>query len=85
MENKTDPHGPASTLIPSLCGLRATDLEFLCRLPEICRQPWNCSHSGSIMKDHSRTDLANPYSPLMCGLLLLLVLAAIQLKVLAWF
>jgi hypothetical protein len=35
------------------------------------------------MKDHSRTDLANPYSPLMCGLLLMMVFAAI--KVLAVF
>jgi hypothetical protein len=33
------------------------------------------------MKDHSQKDGANPYSPLMCILLLLLVFAAIQLKV----
>ncbi len=36
---------------------------------------------GSAMNDHSRNDHANPYSPMMCGLLLLLVFAAIQLKV----
>jgi hypothetical protein len=40
---------------------------------------------GSAMKDHSRTELANPYSPLMCGLLLLTVFAVIQLKLLAVF
>jgi hypothetical protein len=33
------------------------------------------------MKDHAGTDLANPYSPLMCGLLLLLVFAAIEAQV----
>jgi len=32
------------------------------------------------MKDHSRNDLANPYSPLMCGLLLLVVFVAIELN-----
>jgi hypothetical protein len=37
------------------------------------------------MKEHSRTEIANPYSPLMCGLLLMTVLAAIQLKLLAVF
>jgi hypothetical protein len=37
------------------------------------------------MNDHSRTDRANPYSPLMCGLLLAAILAAVQLKVLAMF
>jgi hypothetical protein len=37
------------------------------------------------MKDQSRRNLANPYSPLMCGLLLMMVFAAIQLKVLAVF
>jgi hypothetical protein len=32
------------------------------------------------MKDHSQGDTANPYSPLMCVLLLLLVGAATQLN-----
>jgi hypothetical protein len=32
------------------------------------------------MKDHSQEDTANPYSPLMCVLLLLLVGAATQLN-----
>jgi hypothetical protein len=34
------------------------------------------------MKDHSQGDAANPYSPLMCILLLLAVGAATQLNVL---
>jgi hypothetical protein len=34
------------------------------------------------MKDHSQGDAANPYSPLMCILLLLVVGAATQLNVL---
>jgi hypothetical protein len=38
------------------------------------------------MKDQSQKDRANPYSPLMCILLLLIVCAATQLKVHAiWF
>jgi len=37
------------------------------------------------MNDHSRNDHANPYSPMMCALLLLLVFAAVQLKVLGAF
>jgi hypothetical protein len=41
----------------------------------------NYSHFGAVMKDHSQKDSANPYSPLMCILLLLMVCAAIQLKV----
>jgi hypothetical protein len=34
------------------------------------------------MKDHSQGDAANPYSPLMCILLLLMVGAAIELSIL---
>jgi len=30
-------------------------------------------HSGAVMKHHSQGDAANPYSPLMCILLLLVV------------
>jgi hypothetical protein len=37
------------------------------------------------MKHQSRTDHANPYSPLMCSLMLLMVFVAIQLKILAVF
>ena len=37
------------------------------------------------MKHQSRTDHANPYSPLMCSLVLLMVFAAIQLKIFAVF
>jgi hypothetical protein len=36
---------------------------------------------GAVMKDHSQKDNRNPYSPLMCILLLLMFFAAIQLKV----
>jgi hypothetical protein len=38
---------------------------------------------GPPMREQSRSELANPYSPLMCALLLLVVFAAIQLKVFA--
>jgi hypothetical protein len=38
---------------------------------------------GTAMEHQSRTDHANPYSPLMCGLVLLMVFVAIQLKVFA--
>jgi len=39
----------------------------------------------AVMKDHSQED-ADPYSPLMCILLLLMVVAAIQFKLHAvWF
>jgi hypothetical protein len=41
--------------------------------------------SGTAMKEQSRTDHANPYSPLMCGFVLLMVFVAIQLKILAVF
>ena len=37
---------------------------------------------GAIMKDHYRGDPANPYSPLLCVLLLVLVGAATQLSIL---
>jgi hypothetical protein len=41
---------------------------------------------GAVMNDHSQGDSANPYSPLMCILLLLLVGAATQLNLQAiWF
>jgi hypothetical protein len=40
---------------------------------------------GTAMEHQSRTDHANPYSPLMCGLVLLMVFVAIQLKVFAVF
>jgi hypothetical protein len=36
---------------------------------------------GAVMKDHSQGDTANPYSPLMCVLLLVLVGAATQLGI----
>jgi len=36
---------------------------------------------GFPMKHRSGADLANPYSPLICGLLLLLVFAAIEAQV----
>jgi hypothetical protein len=39
-------------------------------------------HFGAVMKDHSQGDAANPYSPLMCILLLLAVGAATQLSIL---
>jgi hypothetical protein len=43
-------------------------------------------HFGAIMKDHSQSKNADPYSPLMCIVLLLMVGAAAQLKVHAiWF
>jgi hypothetical protein len=41
--------------------------------------------SGTAMKEQSRTDHANPYSPLMCGFVLLMVFVAIQLRVFAVF
>jgi hypothetical protein len=34
----------------------------------------------AVMKDHSQEDIGNPYSPLMCILLLLMVGAATQLN-----
>jgi hypothetical protein len=43
----------------------------------------NSCHLGAVMKDHSQQDDGNPYSPLMCILLLLMVGAATQLKVAA--
>jgi hypothetical protein len=45
----------------------------------------NSTHFEAVMKDHSQED-ADPYSPLMCILLLLVVVAAIQFKLHAvWF
>jgi hypothetical protein len=45
----------------------------------------NSTHFEAVMKDHSQED-ADPYSPLMCILLLLMVVAATQLKLHAvWF
>jgi len=41
--------------------------------------PGHPVHFGAVMKDHSQGDAANPYSPLMCILLLLAVGAASQL------
>jgi hypothetical protein len=42
-------------------------------------------HFEAVMKDHSQED-ADPYSPLMCIWLLLIVVAATQLKLHAvWF
>jgi hypothetical protein len=38
-------------------------------------------HFGAVMKDHSQKDVGNPYSPLMCLLLLLIVGAATQIKI----
>jgi hypothetical protein len=40
----------------------------------------HAAQGGAVMKDHSQEDTANPYSPLMCVLLLLLVGAATQLN-----
>ena len=46
----------------------------------------NSTHFEAVMKDHSQGDNADPYSPLMCILLLLMVVAATQFKLLAvWF
>jgi uncharacterized membrane protein (DUF4010 family) len=45
----------------------------------------NSTYFEAVMKDHSQED-ADPYSPLMCILLLLMVVAAAQLKLHAvWF
>jgi hypothetical protein len=43
----------------------------------------NITHFEAVMKDHSQED-ADPYSPLMCILLLLMVVAATQLHA-VWF
>jgi hypothetical protein len=63
-------------------------LEFL-RHPSSCLAqnpardwPAQSVHLGAVMKDHSQGDAANPYSPLMCILLLLMVGAATQLDIL---
>jgi hypothetical protein len=47
----------------------------------------NSSHFGAVMlKDQSQENHGNPYSPLMCILLLFILVAATQLNVLAsWF
>jgi hypothetical protein len=65
--------------------MQPADLDLICALFDIWRQPRNLPGSGTAMNDHTRTDRANPYSPLLCGLLLAAVLAATQLKVLAMF
>jgi hypothetical protein len=82
------PIGPlqgARTFIVFLYGPGATDLELICGLLDIARQPRNLPGFGTAMKHQSRTDHANPYSPLMCSLVLLMVFAAIQLKIFAVF
>jgi hypothetical protein len=66
-------------------------MEFLRRRFHICRshrlavRGWagNSTHFEAVMKDHSQED-ADPYSPLMCILLLLMVVAATQLHA-VWF
>ena len=40
-----------------------------------------CLSFGAVMNDHSQKAGGNPYSPLMCILLLLMVCTATQLKV----
>jgi hypothetical protein len=40
---------------------------------------------GADMKDHSRENCENPYSPLTCIVLLLAVVAATQLKIHPFF
>jgi hypothetical protein len=82
------PAGPgagARTFIVFLYGPSATDLELICVLLDIARRPRNLPGFWNAMKHQSRTDHANPYSPLMCGLVLLMVLVAIQLKIFAVF
>jgi hypothetical protein len=68
------------TFIAPLCGLRAIDLEFLCRSFDIGGEPRIPLIFGSAMKDDCRNQPANPYSPLMCGLLLLIMFAAIEVQ-----
>jgi hypothetical protein len=38
-------------------------------------------HFGAIMKNQSQENQGNPYSPLMCILFLLIILAATQLNI----
>jgi hypothetical protein len=67
-------------------------MEFLRRRFHICRSHWPAARGRAaiarieaVMKDHSQEG-ADPYSPLMCILLLLMVVAATQFKLLAvWF
>jgi hypothetical protein len=80
--------------MPRLFRTRIVRLEFLCRALDIDRldgpQPRTAANSpqftGATMNGSSQETKDNPYSPLLCIALLLIIAAATQFKIMSiWF
>ena len=85
-EKRADTYFAFTTQVHPSSGIPMPPLSYFSRNRLATRgRTRNSSYFGAAM-DHSQKDVRNPYSPLMCILLLLMVSAATQFKVYAnWF